>query len=177
MLPEGYELRPLQVGDGAALAAAFVRNREHLAPWDPDRPEDFYTPSGQEAEVGRNVVAAEQGRTFVYLIWHDNGTRSVVGRVMISNVVRGVLQSGTLGYWVDHEHLGRGVASGAVAMVAEDAHNKGLHRLEAGTMLDNVASQAVLRRSGFTEIGVAQQLLLIGGEWRDHLLFQRILGD
>jgi ribosomal-protein-alanine N-acetyltransferase len=30
----------------------------------------------------------------------------------------------------------------------------------------------VLRRSGFTPIGVAPRYLRIAGEWQDHLLFQ-----
>jgi ribosomal-protein-alanine N-acetyltransferase len=32
----------------------------------------------------------------------------------------------------------------------------------------------VLRRTGFTLIGRAPGYLLIAGEWRDHLLFQRL---
>ena len=31
----------------------------------------------------------------------------------------------------------------------------GLHRIEAGTLLDNVASQRVLERNGFVRFGVA----------------------
>ena len=50
----------------------------------------------------------------------------------------------------------------------------GLHRLEAGTLLDNAGSQTVLRRNGFQEIGIAPRYLFIAGDWRDHLLFQRL---
>jgi ribosomal-protein-alanine N-acetyltransferase len=35
----------------------------------------------------------------------------------------------------------------------------------------------VLRRNAFTEIGVARKHLLIGGRWRDHLLFERLADD
>jgi ribosomal-protein-alanine N-acetyltransferase len=52
-----------------------------------------------------------------------------------------------------------------------------LHRLEAATLLDNHASQAVLRRTGFTLIGRAPGYLRIAGRWRDHLLFQRLADD
>jgi ribosomal-protein-alanine N-acetyltransferase len=40
-------LREARVGDAAALAAAHRRNREHLAPWDPERPPSFFEPAGQ----------------------------------------------------------------------------------------------------------------------------------
>jgi [ribosomal protein S5]-alanine N-acetyltransferase len=46
----------------------------------------------------------------------------------------------------------------------------GLHRLRAGTLLHDVASQTVLRRNGFTPIGVAPRYLRIAGRWQDHLL-------
>jgi ribosomal-protein-alanine N-acetyltransferase len=50
----------------------------------------------------------------------------------------------------------------------------GLHRLEAGTMLDNVASQRVLEKNGFERIGIAREYLHIDGDWRDHVLFQKV---
>jgi ribosomal-protein-alanine N-acetyltransferase len=49
----------------------------------------------------------------------------------------------------------------------------GLHRLEAGTLVDNPASQRVLEKNGFELVGLARNYLHIGGEWRDHLLYQR----
>ncbi len=171
---EGYRIRGLQVGDGAALAAAYRRNRAHLAPWDPSRQESFYTDEVQEREVERNVALAEEGRSYTYPFWRGD---QVVGRIVLSNVVRGPLQSGTIGYWVDREHQGRGLARAGVEHVVVAATAMGLHRLEAGTMLDNAASQAVLRRCGFREYGTAERILFIRGEWRDHLLFQRVLHD
>lgn len=50
----------------------------------------------------------------------------------------------------------------------------GLHRLEAGTLVDNKASQRVLTKCGFAEIGLAPGFLHIDGAWRDHVLFQRL---
>lgn len=174
MLRDGYEIRELRPGDGAALAAAYRRNREHLAPWDPDRPESFYTDEAQEEQVQQTLAATAEGRAYMYVVWYGD---QVVGRVMLSNVVRAIVQSGIVGYWVDHEHLGRGLATGAVGHVVVQASKMGLHRLEAGTMLANTASQAVLLRSGFREYGMAERFLFIRGEWRDHRLFQRILHD
>ena len=50
----------------------------------------------------------------------------------------------------------------------------GLHRLEAGTLVDNVASQRVLEKNVFERFGLARRYLLIAGEWRDHVLFERV---
>lgn len=174
MLPEGYEIRPLTRDDGPAMAAAYRHNRDHLAPWDPERPASFYTDEGQAEDVARQVAASDEGRQYSYVVWYGG---AVVGRVALVNFVRGPMQSATVSYWVDQDHQGRGLARAMTEHVAEQAVGLGLHRLEAGTMLENVGSQAVLRRAGFTEYGTAERLLYLRGEWRDHKLFQRILHD
>ncbi len=95
----------------------------------------------------------------------------------LNNIVRGVLRSASVGYWVDAEHLGRGLASGAVEFACAQAQGRGLHRVEAGTMVHNVASQRVLERAGFEVYGMAPKFLFIAEAWQDHKLYQRILHD
>lgn len=175
MLPEGYQIRPLEIEDAAELAAAYRRNRDHLAATEPARAESFYTEEGQREAIGRTLADRERGATFAWVLVTDAGR--IVGRLMLSNIVRGPLQSGNVGYWVDHEHLGRGLGTALAEHAAAEGLRLGLHRLEAGTLLDNHASQGVLRASGFTRYGVVERFLFIRGEWRDHILFQRILHD
>ena len=174
VLPDGYEIRPLREGDWPQVGEAYRRNREHLVRWDPERPASFWTDAGQRLDAQRLVTAAEEGRTYSYLLTHGG---QVVGRGLITNLVRAHMLSAVVGYWVDHEHQGRGLATAMTGYLVQEATEIGLHRLEAGTMVENVASQRVLERSGFTRIGVARQLLYIQGQWRDHVLFQRILHD
>jgi len=172
VFPDGYTLRPLAADDGPALAAAYLRNRTHLAPWDPVRDESFFTAAAQTSSVARTLEAVAAGTTDAWLLTTDD---VVVGRVNLSNVVRGVFLSANLGYWTDHEHLGRGLATAMVEFAVRRAADLGLHRLEAGTLVHNTGSQRVLLRCGFTEIGLASGYLKIAGEWQDHLLFQRLL--
>ena len=99
-----------------------------------------------------------------------------VGWVGLSNVVRGPMQSAIVSYWVDEAHNGRGLCTEALGEVVELAFGElALHRLEAGTLPDNVASQRVLEKNGFERYGLARRYLLIGGEWRDHILFERLV--
>ena len=58
-------------------------------------------------------------------------------------------------------------------LVAHLLTEHGLHRLQAGTLLSNSASQAVLQRNGFERSGVARRYLLIAGRWQDHVPYQR----
>jgi ribosomal-protein-alanine N-acetyltransferase len=87
------------------------------------------------------------------------------------------MQGGVLGYWVDKDHTGRGVAKAAVEFLEGEALELGLHRLEAGTMVENLASQRVLEARGFERYGLAPKLLFLNGAWRDHVLYQKLLHD
>ncbi len=171
---QGYELRALAADDAAPLAAAYDRNRAHLEPWDPPRQAEFWTVAGQRQRIEAELDAAAQGRQAVWVV---SAGELVVGRVALNNVVQGPFRSGSVGYWVDAAHTGRGIAIWAAERACAEALRMGLHRVEAGTLLHNAASQAVLRRCGFTQFGTAERYLFIAGAWQDHHLFQKVLHD
>jgi [ribosomal protein S5]-alanine N-acetyltransferase len=163
-------VRPLTEDDVPALTALLVANREHLAPWEPTRPEEYFTEEFQRTDTARLLGVHRLGGALPAVILADG---ELVGRITVNNVVRGPFRSGDLGYWVAAHATGRGVATAAVAAMTRLAFDEaGLHRLQAGTLLHNAGSQRVLRRNGFTAIGVAPRYLQIAGEWQDHVLFQ-----
>lgn len=174
MLPDGYTLRPLSLGDSAALAHAALRNREHLRPWEPARPVTFFTADGQLEVVRGRLHQVELGLYDCWLLWHDD---TVVGAANLQNIVRGAMQGADVGYWVDHQHLRRGLAVAALEHLVQRGNALGLHRLGASTMVANLPSQAVLRRCGFIECGRIPQFLHLDGDWRDSLLFNLVLHD
>ena len=174
MIPDGYQIEALSLEHAPELAAAYERNREHLGPWDPRRSEEFYTVAGQTAVVADQLAQAGRGLVHPWVLVRDG---QVVGRVNLNNVVMGVLRSASVGYWVDVAHTGRGLATAAVLFALEQGRGRGLHRVEAGTLVHNTASQAVLARCGFSHYGTAERYLFIDGAWQDHHLYQRILHD
>ncbi|GAA3285669.1 GNAT family N-acetyltransferase [Paenarthrobacter aurescens] len=166
-------LRPVELSDASAVAAAYRRNRQHLAPWEPARPEEFFTAAGQEAVIQAKLKQYQLGTE---VPWVVTTPRGIAGMVTLSGIVRGPFLSANLGYWIDQACTGNGLAAGAVAAVVSMATKElNLHRIQAATLPHNAASQAVLRKSAFQQIGVAPSYLQIAGEWQDHVLFQRIL--
>jgi ribosomal-protein-alanine N-acetyltransferase len=157
-------IRPLAEHDAEALLALRVANRAFMTPYEPAREEAFFS-LARQTEIARN----ETGLAFAIL---DGG--SLAGTITISNVVFGAFRSANVGYWVDRERQGRGLASQALAALVNRAFGElELHRLEAGTLTDNLPSQRVLEKTGFERIGLAPRYLNINGAWRDHMLFQR----
>jgi ribosomal-protein-alanine N-acetyltransferase len=169
------ELRLITLADVGELTELMQRSREHLKPWDPIRPDSFFTRAGQVEAVEMLLGQQESGTTIPWAIIVDG---RIVGRITVTNIVRGPLLSGVVGYFVDPHVAGGGVASAALAAVISQAFGEiGLHRLEAGTLVHNVRSQRVLEKNGFERYGLAPKLLKIGGVWQDHVLFQRINED
>ncbi|MGY1826269.1 MULTISPECIES: GNAT family N-acetyltransferase [unclassified Blastococcus] len=163
--------RLLTFDDAPALTRLVVEDREFQAPWEPARDERWYTEAGQRADVRAALERHAAGLSLPCVVLDDDG--AVVGRVTLNNVVRGAFQSCSLGYWVASAANGRGLATRAVGEMLRRAFGDlGLHRVEAGTLLHNAASQKVLERNGFTRYGLAPRYLSIAGRWQDHVLFQ-----
>ena len=161
-------IRPLRPEDAEELAALYSENREFLASNEPVRPPEFFTPEGQRRRIGERE--ADGFHQFAIL----DGV-AIAGTINLFHIVREALQSGTIGYWVDHPRNGRGLATDAVDEIVAYAFDElALHRVEAATLVDNLPSQRVLEKNGFERIGLARSFLRIDGEWRDFLLFQRI---
>ncbi len=175
VLPGGVVLRPLNGGDAPALLDAYVRNREHLRPFDPKRPDSFWTLDGQRRQLDSLMQQQEEGTVLACAMQRDD---RVVGCATLNTIVFGSLCSANLGYWVDAAEVGRGLASAAVGELCRIAdRDLGLHRIQASTNPANVASRRVLTKNGFEHFGTARHYLHINGRWQDSHLFQRILND
>ncbi|MGH8890072.1 MAG: GNAT family N-acetyltransferase [Acidothermaceae bacterium] len=168
--------RLIRVDDAPVLARLLVVNREFMAPWSPIRDEIYYTDDGQRALIRELLERHERGETLPHVVISakpDGVPGEVIGAITLSGIVRGPFQSGNLGYWIDAAHNGRGIATAATGEIVRIAFDKlGLHRIQAGTLVHNGASQKVLQRNGFERFGLAPNYLKIAGRWQDHVLFQ-----
>jgi ribosomal-protein-alanine N-acetyltransferase len=161
-------IRPVRPEDGGELAALYRANRDFLAPFEPVRPPEFFTAEGQRDRLARQL----EGETHPFAILDGD---AIAGTINLFGIVRESLQSGVIGYWVDHARNGLGLATGAVGEILAYAFGDlALHRIEAATLVDNVPSQRVLEKNGFEQIGLARSYLRIADGWRDFFLFQRL---
>ena len=172
LLTERLLLRPPTNDDSDALVAYHVRNREHLAAWEPLRPAEFFTSAWWAAEIDRLVAAAGSG-TLVSLVLLDRAASAppILGRCTLSNVVRGPFQAANLGFSLDRDATGQGLMREALTAVIAFAFDAlELHRIMANYMPRNLRSARLLRRLGFVPEGFARDYLLIAGRWEDHVL-------
>jgi RimJ/RimL family protein N-acetyltransferase len=86
--------------------------------------------------------------------------------------------SASVGYWLVPAARGRGVATRTVRLLAGWAFGHlGVERLELTCGTDNLASQRVAERCGFTHEGVLRSHMPFRGGRRDTMLFSLLPGE
>jgi len=168
---EQLYLRPPRASDWDAWSSLRAASRDFLVPWEPEWAPDALTRGAYLRLLRRYARDMRDGTGFAFLAFRRDDDQ-LLGGVSLSNVQRGVAQSGSLGYWVGEPFARRGHTTEAVRRLLPFVFETlGLHRLEAACLPANLASRGVLGGLGFTHEGLARRYLRINGEWEDHLLF------
>jgi len=171
---EGIYLRPPRAADFAEWRELRLGSRGFLQPWEPAWPADDLT----RAAFRRRLIAyardRELGAAYPFFVIRS-ADHALTGGITLSNVRRGVAQTGAIGYWCGRPFTRQGHTLAAVrAMMRFAFRQLGLHRLEAACIPENAPSRALLVKAGFVEEGYAKAYLKINGAWRDHLLFGQL---
>lgn len=170
-------LRPPMLHDYEEWARLRGESRAFLQPKEPKWPEDALSLDAFRRFLSRSYVAWRADKSYSFFIL-DRKHRALVGGINLHNVRRNSTQSGVLGYWMGQNYAGQGIMSQAVGLTIQYAFGPlGLNRLEAACLLDNVASQRVLIKNHFQEVGVARSYLKINDHWQDHRIFELLRED
>jgi ribosomal-protein-alanine N-acetyltransferase len=165
----GVTLRPLRRADEQEWLQLRRDNRAWLRPWEATTP-----PGRRDESVSFAAYARRERRSWrtrsAYPTVVVVGGR-IVGRVSIAGVQWGAECGGSIGYWIDQSHAGKGITPTAVALLAEHGFAQGLHRLEIAMRPENDASVRVAVKLGFREEALRKSYLFIDGDWRDHRVF------
>ncbi|MEJ5921047.1 GNAT family protein [Bifidobacterium thermophilum] len=169
--PEGVMpimLRPCTPDDEDELQSLRWRNRDWLKPWQSDDPLGGPGLSFNEwIRVQREYE--REGTAALFLI--TDCTR-IVGQVSLGAIAYGAMRTGLVGYWVDREVAGHGIAPLAVAVLADWAFDAPdgprLHRIEIAILPQNRRSRRVPQKLGAIDEGLHRRYMYVNGQWRDH---------
>jgi ribosomal-protein-alanine N-acetyltransferase len=167
-------LRPPAPDDWREWAVLRSESRMFLTPWEPLWATDALTEATYQRRVRRvqSEWREDEGYSFHVL---DRATGRIVGGIGLTQIRRGIAQSGVIGYWVGQRHARQGYISQATRLVTSFGFDKlNLHRVEATCVPGNDASRNLLENLGFKREGYARSYLKIAGEWADHLLYAAI---
>ena len=156
--------------DVAAYRAAVQLSAARIGVWNPVNPDDIRWHLERQSE---------EHRTFLIHAEDPQGSHGIVGKVNVTNVVRGRFQSGVLGYDAYDPYVGKGLFADGLRQIINLAftatpQGMGLHRLEANVRPGNTTSAGLLRSLGFRREGVLRDMLWLpgsdGAAWRDHVM-------
>jgi len=169
-------LRPPDRSDYEAWASLRASSRNFLTPWEPSWPPDALSRANFRARVGRYAEDWRTDQAYNFLIFtHDE---TLLGGIGLSNIRRGVSETGSLGYWVGEVFARQRYMTEALPLVLDFAFDRlGLHRVDAACLPNNTPSHSLLTSAGFRQEGYARQYLCIEGKWQDHLLFAILRND
>jgi ribosomal-protein-alanine N-acetyltransferase len=173
MLAQVTSIRLIDIQDADALAAHLARDEQAFARWQPAQPARHYTLEGQLSRIELLLEDYRNGHRWPGAVLADG---VVIGQVTVSTILRGPFRKGSIGYWIASTYQNQGHASRAVHQVLKIMVDElDLHRAEAHTQMENLASQRVLRKNGFTSFGIAHSHFFVEGAWRDDILWERTL--
>jgi ribosomal-protein-alanine N-acetyltransferase len=166
-------LRPLIPTDFAEWSEVRRRNEAWLTPWEPRRPPAVLDPSMNrdafQARCGARDRDSAAGIAYGFGVFLDH---RLSGEVNLNHVVRGAMQSGVIGYWIDQARAGRGLIAESVVVVCAFAFEQlDLHRLEICIVPRNRNSRRVMEKLAIREEGIAERFLEINGVWEDHVRY------
>lgn len=165
---ERVVVKPVELSDAEALLKLEKENREFFQRFTGKRDEHFFTKEGQIERIRKAVDDRETDQGYLYaIVLRDTG--QIIGEVMLTEPVRGNLQSCWIGYFLDKSFNGQGYMTEAVRLVVRHAFEElRFHRIEAGVMPHNLGSMNVLLKAGFHKEGIARKNVNINGRWEDH---------
>lgn len=163
-------VRTVQPDDVPAYRMAVQQSAARISVWNPVNPDDISWHLDRQSEAHR---------TFLIHAVDPQGSHGIVGKVNVTNVVRGRFQSGVLGYDSYDPYVGKGLFAEGLRQIINVAftptpQGMGLHRLEANVRPGNSNSAGLLRSLGFRREGLVRDMLWLpsgdGASWRDHVM-------
>lgn len=146
----------------------YIRNKEHLEPWEPTKEPGFFSLEYHEMLAKEYEKEFKRGNSL--RLWvKERGSSLFIGAVNLTQIIYDPFLSCYMGYKMDKDHMGKGYMTEAVSQAIALAFEVyGLHRVEASIMPRNKASRKVLLANGFQKEGYSPRYLKINGIWEDH---------
>lgn len=169
-------LKILQPDSANKVLDFYLRNRDFLEPFEPDRVSIFYTSAFQQANLNYEYNLIRDLRILRLWLFEKENPDKIIGSVSVQNIIRGPFLSCIISYKMDKDHLRQGYATEAINSLIDIVYTKyGLHRIEAYIVPDNIPSISFIEKLGFLPEGIARLSVRLQGKWVDQIRYALIL--
>ncbi|PEI95673.1 GNAT family N-acetyltransferase [Bacillus pseudomycoides] len=151
----------LKKQDAEELFAFECYNRTFFEKMVPSRGDDYYVYETFQSKHDELLKEQKEGTSYFYLI--RNMEKTIVGRINLVDIEKD-RQLGYLGYRVGEDFIGNGIATKAVQLLLIQAADHQIIEIHAKTTNNNIASQLVLEKSGFSRTVIDKKGIELNGQ-------------
>lgn len=138
-----------------------LENRAYFEKMVPSRGEDYYDFTMFKKKNSMLLDEQAQKLSYFYLLKDELG--HIVGRINLTDIDKDQ-QLGHIGYRVGEKHIGQGIANKALQLLLANVSHHGIHQIAAKTTTNNIASQKILEKNGFTYTGTSSEEFTMHGQ-------------
>lgn len=161
-------IRSLNSDYAEAVTLFYKRNLDLLRSWEPNVSDNFLSSYFNGRVLDHEYSNAHKSRSVRYWFSHKEAPDFLLGSVNFQNIIKGAFRTCQVGYKIDKEFGGIGLAREAVDTAINALHNdEGIHRFEAMIDSTNTSSIGLVEFLGFHNEGLCEKYVMIDGAWRD----------
>ncbi|WP_154895225.1 GNAT family N-acetyltransferase [Staphylococcus pasteuri] len=166
-------LKVLETREADSLFKLIDQSRAYLAEWLP-----FVAYTNQVEDSQKFIQAALQqfasGNGFHCGIWSENELVGVIGLHYIDTVNRKT----SIGYYLGESHQKKGIMTQCTKAIIDYAFNElDLNRVEIRASVENIKSQAIPERLGFTKEGRLRSEERVQGRFTDSYVYSLLKSE
>ncbi|MCI8992531.1 MAG: GNAT family N-acetyltransferase [Eubacterium sp.] len=156
----------------------FTENRDIFEPFEPSKPENFYTYNYQRSLMTCEYQMALKLNFIRFWVFLKEDPDTVIGTVSYQNFFKTPYQKCQTGYRFDRRYWHNGYATEALDFANRIIFRElSIHRIEAYVMPENQLSIRLLERLNFIREGFCRSCINICGRWTDHYLYALLSED
>jgi ribosomal-protein-alanine N-acetyltransferase len=152
-----------------AVLEFYINNMDVFEPYEPTRPDNFYTKSYQRALLTCEYTAMTKMQNVRFWVFKKDDPDKIIGTVSFSNIQPYIYSSCNIGYKFDKMYHHQGFAYESLKKLIDIIFNEcNLHRITAYIMPNNLPSKKLIEHVGFSLEGIARKSIIIRDHWEDH---------
>ncbi len=164
---------PVSLQHAAALAQLVDANHAHLKAFLP-KVATLATLEAAKAHLEHAIDGASEGELYEWHIFHSE---QLCGAIRVNQIER-INRKASIAYYLAESHQGEGVATSSVrAVMGYCFRHLNLNRMELRCAAENLPSQRMAKRLGFTWEGMLRQSELLDGVFVDHFIYSLLRQD
>ena len=156
----------------------YKKNYDYLALWEPNLTRHFLLIDAMERFMKADMKNTLLGNSVRYWFSFKNSPDNLIGAINFQSIKKGVFKSCQIGYKIDKEFAGLGLATEAASCAISSLfYEEELHRIEAIIATDNIPSIRLAESLGFIKEGINRECVSLNGKWKNCYQYSLLNGE